>query len=332
MIDTNRLAIFAPEGSRTYGEKVAAALGLSLAPLEERHFSDGEGKSRPLESVRGKDIHIIHALYGEKEQSVHDKLCRLLFLTNTLKDAGADFITVHAPYLCYARKDRQTKTRDPVTTRYIACLLETAGTDRIVTMDVHNLQAFQNAFRCRTEHLEGKCLFADHISARLKTDNLAVIAPDTGGIKRAMPFAKEMEKHTKQSIPVRFMEKTRSQDVVAGAEKIYGDIQGRTAIIYDDMIASGTTMQRAARACRKQGAISVYAAATHGLFTGEANRIFADSVFDGIIITDTIPPDRLTDKTARAKLAVINSAPFIAAAIYQLHSHGSICSLNECGI
>lgn len=332
MMDTNRLAIFAPEGSRTYGEKIADALGLALAPLEERLFSDGEGKIRPLESVRGKDVHIIHALYGDERQSVHDKLCRLLFLISTLKDADADFITVHAPYLCYTRKDRQTKTRDPVTTRYVACLLEAAGTDRIVTMDVHNLQAFQNAFRCQTEHLEGKCLFADYISAHINIDRLAIIAPDTGGIKRAQPFAKEMEKHTKYEIPICFMEKTRSQDVVSGTEKIYGDVQGRTAIIYDDMIASGTTMQRAAHACRKQGAAAVYAAATHGLFTGEANRIFSDSAFEGLIVTDTVPPDRLTDKTARAKLSVIESAPFAAAAIYQLHNHGSICSLNECGI
>ena len=156
--------LFALEASRDLGTRVAGALGTVLARHEERGFEDGEHKSRSLENVRGRDVYVLQSLYGDREQSVNDKLVRLLFFLGALKDASAAQVTAVTPYLCYARKDRRTKPRDPVTMRYVAQVLEAVGTDRVVTMDVHNLAAYQNAFRIPAEHLEAKRLFVEHFA------------------------------------------------------------------------------------------------------------------------------------------------------------------------
>src|SRR5690606_10337866 len=133
-------------------------------------FEDGEHKIRPLTSVRGRDVYVLSSLYGETDRSPDEKLCRLLFFIATLRDNGATRVTAVVPYLAYARKDRRTQSRDPVTTRYVASLFEAVGVDRVVTLDVHNLAAFQNAFRCRTEHLEARMLFVRHLVERFETD------------------------------------------------------------------------------------------------------------------------------------------------------------------
>lgn len=150
----DELMLFALDASRDFGEAVSRELGTALAAHEEREFEDGEHKSRPLVNVRGRDVYVMQSLYGDAKQSVNDKLCRLLFFLGALRDASAARVTAVVPYLGYARKDRKSKARDPVTTRYVATLFEAVGTDCVVTLDVHNLAAYQNAFRCRTEHLE----------------------------------------------------------------------------------------------------------------------------------------------------------------------------------
>src|SRR5665213_3632220 len=134
------MKLFALNTTQSFGELVAKELNLSLSLHEEREFEDGEHKARPLENVRNQDVFVIHSLYSDADQSVNDKLCRLLFFISALKDASAKKVTAIIPYLCYARKDRKTKSRDPVNTRYVARLLEASGADSIVTMDVHNLQ------------------------------------------------------------------------------------------------------------------------------------------------------------------------------------------------
>jgi N-terminal domain of ribose phosphate pyrophosphokinase len=186
------LSIFALGASRDFGERVSACLGIPLSALEEREFEDGEHKARPLVSVRGKDVFVIQSLYGDSRQSVNDKLCRLLFFLGALRDASAASVTAVAPYLCYARKDRKSKSRDPVTTRYVAALLEAVGADRVVTMDVHNLAAFQNAFRIHTDHLEAKNLFVEYfvplVRPLIQQAEVVVVSPDAGGVKRAEDF------------------------------------------------------------------------------------------------------------------------------------------------
>ncbi len=320
------IKIFALEASRSFGEKVARALAVPLAAHEERSFEDGEHKARPLENVRGSDVYVIQSLYGEPGDSVNDKMCRLLFFLGALRDASAGRVTAVVPYLGYARKDRKTKFRDPVTTRYVAALFEAVGTDRIVTIDVHNLAAFQNAFRCRTDHLEARMLFVDRFVTLLRGEEPMVLSPDEGGIKRADAFRRALGQALGREIGLGFVEKRRSGGVVSGAG-FYADVKGRAVVILDDLISTGTTLLRAAEAARQHAATRVFAAATHGVFVGAANRVLADPVFDKVLVTDTIPPFRLDPAVAAEKLLVVDTSALFASAIRRIHEGGSITEL-----
>jgi ribose-phosphate pyrophosphokinase len=196
----------------------------------------------------------------------------------------------------------------------------------VVTLEVHNLAAFQNAFRCATEHLPSGKLFVDHFVPRLGERDLVVVSPDTGGFKRADAFREALEARLGRELPIAFLEKQRSAGVVSG-ETFGGDVAGRTAIVVDDLIASGTTMARTAKACLERGAEAVYAAAAHGLFVGEANRVLADPALAKTVVTDTIPPFRLDPAVAAERLEVISAAPLVAEAIRRLHEGGSIVEL-----
>jgi ribose-phosphate pyrophosphokinase len=322
----SELSVFALNASREFGQRVAEALGVPLAAHEEREFEDGEHKARPLESVRGRDVYVVHSLYGDASQSVNDKLVRLLFFLGALKDASAGRVNAVLPYLCYARKDRRTKTRDPVSTRYLATLLETVGTDRVVTLDVHNLAAYENAFRIRAEHLEARKLFVEHFSALLGSEEVAVVSPDVGGVKRAEAFREALERRVKRPVARAFMEKQRSAGVVSG-ERLVGDVGGRVVIIIDDLISSGTTLARAAAACG--AARKIYAAASHGLFAQKAAEVLGGSAIARLVVTDTVPPLRLAAGAARDKLTVLGTAPLFAEAIRRMHTGGSLVELLE---
>jgi ribose-phosphate pyrophosphokinase len=320
------IAIFAPGPSREFGEKVSAHLGVSLSAHEEREFEDGEHKIRPLINVRGKDVFVIQSLYGDNRQSVNDKLCRLLFFLGALRDASAERVTAVVPYLCYARKDKKSKPRDPVTTRYVAGLFEAMGVDRVVTLDVHNLAAFQNAFRIRADHLEAKRLFIEHFIPLAQQEEIVVVSPDVGGVKRAEDFRQAFGSALNRQIHGAFMEKHRSEGVVSG-EAVVGDVSGKMAIIIDDLISSGTTLARAAESCRARGATKIYAAASHGVFSGKASQTLSNSALEKVVITDTIPPFRLDPELARTKLVVLDAAKLFAESIRRIHSGGSIVEL-----
>ena len=161
-----RPLVFAPQASEPFGARVAAALGTTLAPMEEREFEGGEHKTRPLVRVRGEDVYVVQGLSGDEAGSANDRLCRMLFFIAGLKDCGAARVTACVPFLAYGRKDRRTKERDPVTLRYVAQLFEAVGTDHLIALDAHNLAAFENAFRCPVDHLEAAPLMADHLAAR----------------------------------------------------------------------------------------------------------------------------------------------------------------------
>lgn len=327
IIDDDPL-LFALAASRDFGERVSAHLGMPLSEHEERDFEDGEHKARPLVNVRNRDVVVLHSLYGEAGQSGNDKLCRLLFFIGALKDAGAARVTAVAPYLAYARKDRKSKSRDPVTTRYVAAMFEAVGTDAIMTMDVHNLAAYQNAFRCRSEHLEANPLFVEHFLPRLQAAEAVVVSPDAGGIKRAEQFRLRLSRDLARPVAAAFAEKHRSAGVVSG-ELLVGDVRGKHAIIIDDLISTGTTIARTAKACKDLGATRVVAAATHGLFMLGAEKILADPSLDEIVVTDTVPPFRLPAGPVRGKLLVLDSTRMFGEAIRCLHTGESIVELLE---
>lgn len=322
------LILFTLEPSRALAERVSGALGVSLSEHEERDFEDGEHKIRPLVNVRGRDVFVFHSLHGDAKESANDKLCRMLFFIGALKDASAARVTAVIPYLAYARKDRKTKTRDPVTSRYVAALFEAVGADHVVAMEVHNLAAFQNGFRCPTDHLDCARLFANHFALLLAGQEVAVVSPDAGGAKRAERFRQALTHALDGDVGSAFVEKYRSRGVVTGGT-VVGNVKDRTAIIIDDLISTGTTMIRAATACRDLGATRVFAAATHGLFVGEASKVLLDPALDRVVTTDTIPPFRLDPAVVRKKLDILETAPLFAEAIKRIHEGGSIVELLE---
>jgi ribose-phosphate pyrophosphokinase len=322
----NDLSLFALNASREFAQRVAEELGVALSRHEEREFEDGEHKARPLESVRGQDVYVLQSLYGDSMQSANDKLVRLLFFIGALRDASAGRITAVLPYLCYARKDRRTKSRDPVSTRYVAALLEAVGAGHVVTLDVHNLAAYENSFRIPADHLEAKKLFVEHFGPIVGGEEVAVVSPDVGGVKRAEAFREALERRLGRPLARAFMEKQRSSGVVSGG-RLVGEVTGRTVIIIDDLISSGTTLARAAAACR--GARRIYAAASHGLFAQKAGEILGASAIGEIVVTDTVPPFRIESSAARGKMKIVSTAPLFAEAIRRMHSGGSIVDLLE---
>jgi ribose-phosphate pyrophosphokinase len=322
------MKLFALDATKSFGERVADNLGLPLSPHEEREFEDGEHKARPLVSVRGRDAYVIQSLHGGPEQSANEKLVRLLFFLGTLREGGARRVTAVIPYLAYARKDRQTKARDPVTTRYMAELLEAAGADAVATLDVHNIVAFQNAFRARAWHLDSRRLFVEHLLPTLGGGDLVVASPDPGGVKRAQLFREMLENVIARPAGAAFMEKRRSAGVVSGT-LLVGEVAGATAIVVDDMVASGGTMQRAAEALLERGARRVLAVAGHGLFVGGAAEVLERPEIDRWLVTDTIPPFRLPSDLAARRLEVVSAAPLFAEAIRRLHENGSLVELLE---
>lgn len=319
------LAVFSLHSGQAFAERVVRRLGTRLAAHEEREFEWGQHKVRPIEGIRDADVYVVQSLHGQADASVNDKLCRLLFFLGALKDAGAHRVTAVVPFLSYSRKDRQTQHRDPVTTRYVAALFEAMGVDRVVTLEVHNLAAFQNAFRCRTEHLGAREIFADALATQFADREPAVVSPDTGGIKRAHSFRDALARRLGRPVATGFVEKRRSENVVSG-DLVVGDMKGRTAILVDDMISGGTTLARAADACRRAGAVAVVAAAAHGAFVPEAGHVLSRAPLDQIIVLDHIPPPS-GDEAFTAKLVVLESAPLFAEAIRRLHGGSSLGDL-----
>jgi ribose-phosphate pyrophosphokinase len=325
---TGEPLVFALEGSRALGASVAGGLGLALTPHEEREFDDGEFKVRPLAGVRDRDVYVLHALAGSPSQSPGDQLLRLLAMLGAVRDAGAARLTALVPYLAFARKDARTKPRDPLTLRYIATFFEAVGVDLVAVLDVHNLAAFENAFRCRTEHLEARPLFADWLHQRLGDTALAVVSPDVGGVKRAERLRQSLERTSGRSVGMAFLEKYRSAGVVTG-EALVGDVNGRVAVILDDLISTGTTLARAAHACVGAGASRVFAAATHGLFVGEANRILGEAPLEAVVITDSVPAFRVAPGALHDKLVTLAAGPLLTEVVRRLHSAGSLSALRE---
>lgn len=320
------MLLFTLEQSRPLAERIAQRTGNTLSRHEEREFEGGEHKARPLEEVGGRDVYVIHSLHGEAGQSANDKLVRLLLFVNTLKDAGAGRVTVVAPYLCYSRKDRRTKPRDPISSRYVAALFEAMGTDRIVTLEVHNVSAFENAFRLsRPVHVPVARLFAAHLAPGLGDADVAVVSPDTGGNKRAELFRHELEKRLGHPVGKAIMDKHRSMGVVSGA-LFAGDVAGKTAIIFDDLISSGTTIVRAAMACREAGAAQVIAAAAHGMFPNDS-PLFGPDGPDHLLVTDTIPLAADLSEKARARITVIGAADLLGDVVSRLHHGESVGDL-----
>jgi len=321
--------LFAPQASRAFGERVAAALGAVLAPMEEREYEGGEHKTRPMVSVRGRRVFVLQSLSGDAAGSANDRLCRMLFFIAGLKDGGAASVTACVPYLAYARKDRRTKDRDPVTLRYAAQLIEAVGTDHVIGLDAHNLAAFESAFRCPVDHLEAAPLLATHLAAQAGDMPVCIVSPDIGGAKRAQRVQEILESRTGRAIGFALIEKRRSSGVVSGGEQVIGPVAGTRAVIVDDLISAGTTLMRGIRACRAAGAAEVYAFATHGVFLPEACQLLGPEGPDRLIVTDSILPTRIGDGAGDRAPVVLPVSGLYAEAIRRICSGESVVALRE---
>ena len=311
--------LFALAASRELGLAVARAAGIELLMPEERVFEDGEHKVRSLQSVRGRDVYVLHSLHGERGASADEKLVRLLFFLGSLADAGAGRLTAVVPYLAYARKDQRSKPRDPVATRYVASFFEAMGTQCVVTIDVHNLAAFENAYRCRTLNLEAADALVAHVARLVGEGPVSVVSPDAGGIKRADRFRARLAAALGRPVAAAFAEKHRSEGELRG-EALVGQVRGATAVIVDDLVSAGHTLDRAARACLAQGAARVIAAATHGVFAGPADEVLARSPIERLVVTDTVASAGLADRALLARIDRVSIAPLLARTILHLHA------------
>ncbi len=323
------MKLFALNASRPFGERVAAALGRPLDAHEEREFDDGEHKARSLVAVRGEDVYVIQGLHGDAEASGDDRLVRLLFFCAALRDHGAARITALVPYLAYGRKERQTKPFDPVSTRYLAQLVEAVGIDALVTLETHSVTALQNAFRIPTVHIDAAVLFAARAQALAAEGPLVVVSPDPGGIKRAQLFAELLQRRTGQAIGLAFIEKRRSAGRVSGS-LLAGDVAGATALLFDDLIATGGTLRRAAATCIDGGARRVLAFAAHGLFAPGAEAMLLDPALAAVVVADTVPAPPLA-AAALDRVVHEPAAPLFARAVECLQSGLATTELTALG-
>lgn len=293
-------------------EKVAYQLGIELSSTSIRNFSDGEIWVKFEENVRGVDLFLIQSTFAPA-----DNIMELLMLIDAAKRASAKRITVVLPYYGYARQDRKDQPRVSITAKLIADLLVQAGTNRIITIDLHSSQ-IQGFFNIPMDHLYASPVMIRAIK-KLKLDNLVVAAPDVGGAKTARAYGKKL------NADLAIVDKRRPEHNVAEIMHIIGDVKDKNVIIVDDMIDTGTTFVKCAEALKDKGAISVYGLTVHPVFSGAAiEKINNSDAISRLFVTDTIPLREESDK-----IEVVSVAELLAEAIIRTHDNRSISSLFE---
>jgi ribose-phosphate pyrophosphokinase len=319
------LRVFGMEATQKFAEVVAEHLDISLSKHIERYFPDKEPYVRADENVRGCDVYIIQSLYTDEQETVNDKFVKLLYFIGSLKDASAERVTVVIPYFGYQRQDRKTESRASITTKYVAMMLESVGANRILSMDVHSLSVFQNSIRIPTDHLEAKNLLVEEVSKELrnKSEEIAVLSPDSGGSGRADRFRNKLAVKLGRKVDLVHLDKIREGSVVHGT-RISDDVNGWLIIAVDDMISSGSTLGKCVETVEKYGGTLWAACATHGLFVGDVNSNLAK--MNKVIVTDTIAcTNRLSD-TIKEKLKVLSATRLFAKAIRRIHDEGGSIS------
>ncbi len=296
-------------------ERICKKLGKALGKAEVRRFSDGEIFVEIKENVRGRDVYLIQSTC----RPVNDTLMELLVMIDALKRASAKEITAVVPYYGYGRQDRKVAPRTPISAKLVADLLTAAGATRVVAMDLHAGQ-IQGFFNIPFDNLFSSPVLLDYITREMPgKDNLVIVSPDAGGVERARAFAKRLD------ASVAMVDKRRTAPNVAKAMNIIGDVEGKTAIILDDMIDTAGTLVEATEAVLQKGATAVYAAATHGVLSGPAIERIKNSRVEKVIITDTIPLS--PEAAACGKIVQLSVADVLAEAIHRIHNYDSVSSL-----
>ena len=262
-------------------------------------------------------------------KTVNDKICRLLFFIGALKDASAKHVTAVIPYFAYARKDQKSKNRDPVTMKYMAKMLEAAGADSILSMDIHNLAAYQNAFRIPAENLEAQSLFAPYLAKHLAYQDIVVVAPDLGGIKRAEKLRVTLSHLMQKDIGIAVIDKKRSSGIVEGGSILSGDVKNKVAVMVDDILSTGKTLKLGVDALSIAGVSRILACVSHGILLEESKFLIHDERIEKIIITDTIHSPFLDQLLITKKIQILDSSLLFARAMKRMQAGESIIDLME---
>ncbi len=313
------LKLFALSSNQELAAKVADKMGIELGKSSVREFSDGEIQVNIEESIRGHHVFILQST----SSPVNDNLMEILIMVDALKRASAETISVVMPYYGYARQDRKARSREPITSKLVANMLEVAGVDRLLTVDLHASQ-IQGFFDIPVDHLMGAPLIADYFDRAGLTGDDVVVSPDHGGVTRARKLAQCLK------TPIAIIDKRRSVDKMNTSEvmNIIGNVEGKTCILIDDMIDTAGTICHAADALAEAGATHVYASCTHPVLSGPALDNIQKSAIEKLVVLDTIylPEERLIDKIEQ-----ISIADLISEAIIRIHEKRPLSPLFEMG-
>jgi len=308
----DKLAIFSGTGNKALTENICRELGVSLGGCDVGRFSDGETRVRIDENVRGKDVFIVQSTC----YPANDNMMELLIMMDAFKRASARRITAVLPYFGYARQDRKDQSRVPITAKLIANLLDRAGADRILTIDLHAGQ-IQGFFDIPLDHLYAVRIFSEYFSAK-KIKDMVVVSPDVGGIKMARAYAKRLE------AGLAIVDKRRVSDVESEVMHIMGDVKGKNVVMVDDIVATAGSIVEAAAALKRNGAKDIYVAITHAVLSGPAIERIKGSEINELVVTDTIP---LTEDKKIGKIKQLSVAPLLSEAIKRIHAEETISAL-----
>ena len=305
-----KLKLIAGNANPDLAQAIARQLKIELTPAKIGRFSDGEIQVKIIDGVRGADCFIIQSTCAP----VNENIMELLVIADALKRASARRITAVIPYYGYARQDRKAEPRVPITSKLIANLITVAGIDRVLTMDLHARQ-IQGFFDIPVDHLYARPVLLEYFK-NLKLHNPIVVSPDAGGVERARAFAKLL------NADLAIVDKRRPRPNEAAIMNIIGDVKSRNAIILDDMIDTAGTLTKVADAIKKAGALKVYAAASHGVLSGEAIEKIKISSLEEVAITDSI-----VHKKDLPKIKILSIADLLAEAIKRISTDQSISEL-----
>jgi ribose-phosphate pyrophosphokinase len=303
MEDMKRLRIFSGNANPGLAKEIADHLGLTMGNAFVGHFNNGETQVIIDESVRGKDVFIVQPTCNP----VNDSMMELLIMVDAAKRASARTITAVIPYYAYARQDRKTRGREPISAKLIADLLTTAGVTRVLTVDLHAGQ-IQGFFDIPVDHMPGVPLLADYVRSK-NLDDLIVVSPDLGGVTRARQLADRLH------APIAIIEKRRPMPGVAEVMNLIGNVEGRTAVMIDDIVDTAGSLTEGANALVKFGAKEVYACCTHAVLSDPAVARIEASAIKELVITNTIP---LPVEKENAKIKVLSIAPLLGEAILRI--------------
>jgi ribose-phosphate pyrophosphokinase len=305
------MKLFAGNANPALAREISAYLGVKLGAAVVGRFSDGEIMIRISENTRGRDVFVIQSTCPP----VNDNLMELLIMVDALRRASAYRITVVLPYYGYSRQDRKAEPRVPITAKLVANLITAAGADRVLCTDLHAGQ-IQGYFDIPVDNLMASPVLLEYFR-RKNLDRPVVVSPDAGGVERARNFAKRLD------ASLAIIDKRRLAPNVAEIMNIIGDVEGRPAIILDDMIDTAGTLVQAASAVRAKGASRVFAAASHAVLSGQARERIAASPLEEVVVTNTIPPA----ETAGGRITVLSVASLLGEGIRRIHENTSVSSL-----